>query len=708
MAAGLESISANELLDNLGLKDRLVIACVNSPENVTFSGDEDAIDILYAHCQNQDIFVRILKTDGRAYHSHHMLGVSQEYEDMLSDNVFHAKSCQPKSALIPLLSSVTSELIEPSQTRTAVYWRQNLESPVHFSAALETMFSTHEYHIIEVGPHPALKLTIFQTQKALGIEKSHRLYSSTLSRGLNSVTTMLRLAGTLFLHKYEVDIDRINTSTGIVTAPARRRVLSALPNRRWDHGPLLWHESRVSRESRNRKYPRHELLGTRVPGDNGKTMTWRNVINVQDIPWLGDHRLGQTVVFPAAGYLAIAVEAFQQAVEADKQGTSTLAFRQVNFLNALAFLDENSGVELLTELRPLSISGTTISKVWWQFEISSYIGQTPTLHANGYIGIDASSQAIPPSLNFPTASMEWQSMRTWYGKMPTCNINPGPAFHSLTEIMVDRMRVARQTMAKTILKSEDLSGTDGHSRYCFHPTTIDALLQTAWIASTAGSIEDLKGQVPVSIGSVKMKTSSHPYSPEPCIIRGTSEPVGFQSAKFSSEMYDPEGVVQLQMQEMRAVPYQEIAALEETPEKRYPMLRILWKPDVSLLIPEDSSNVVDCGDGPTRPVQTRLPEADKWSIAGVLDLLAHKSPNMNILLLGDYDEEINSDFLTILNADSALRRFQSFTWASSTLSGACIREDSDDDKDCYSVGRAAFQRGQRFDIIVITTVKPSS
>ena len=208
-----------------------------------------------------------------------------------------------------MISSVTSEIVQPNQTRTATYWRKNLEPSVLFCSAIQTLCSDKKYHIMEIGPHPALKLPTAQTWKSMGIDDNNCLYSPTLSRGSNSVADLLKLAGSLFLRRYEVDIDKINcsytASSGMTSTAARRQVLHSLPNLKWDYGPVLWHESRSSRDFRNREHPRHELLGTRVPGDNDKTRTWRNVLKVKDVPWLGDHKLGQTVVFPAAAYLAI-------------------------------------------------------------------------------------------------------------------------------------------------------------------------------------------------------------------------------------------------------------------------------------------------------------------------------------------------------------------------------------------------------------------
>lgn len=708
IALGLDNGSTSKILRELSLQDKLVIACVNSPEDVTVSGDEEAVDALAACCQEKDIFARKLSTDGRAYHSKHMFSVGQDYENILSKTYFHAESCQPKLAKIPMISSVTSKLIEPSQTRSASYWRKNLESPVDFFGALQTLFLGHEYHIIEVGPHPALRLPIARTQKALDIKESKSLYSPTLCRSVSSVTSMLQLAGSLFLHMHEVDIDKINhynsPSSRSTRAVAKRHVLHSLPNYKWNYGPLLWHESRVSRDFRNRRCPPHELLGTRVPGDNGKTITWRNSLKTKDVPWLGDHKLGQTVVFPAAGYLAIAIEALHQALESKRHLSSVLTFRQVKFLEALALLDENSSVELLTELRPLQISSTTISKVWWQFETSSHTCHMTTIHANGYLGLDMIPQAISPALDFSTASMEWQSMHNWYKRMPICNINPGPSFHSLTEIMVDRMKSARQALAKTIPRVESFTAYGEKAHYSIHPTTIDAMLQTAWIASAAGSIENLKGQVPVSIGAIKITTPVNPLLLGSQIIRGASELVGYHSAKYSSELYDLEGNIQLQMQDMRAVPYQEGTVQMSTSVDRYPMLRIRWKPDVSMLKSDNLQALENWADEISPVVRFQNPDAR--NIAGILDLLAHKNPNSKILMLGDYNREITSSFLELLHADTPLRRFQSFTWASLTVSGPCISEDADNLNHQYSLRAATIQEGVLFDIIVLPFVSP--
>ena len=67
MAVGLESNSVTQMIHDIRLQGKLNIACVNSPESVTVSGDEEAVDLLAASCQERNILARKLKTDGRAY-----------------------------------------------------------------------------------------------------------------------------------------------------------------------------------------------------------------------------------------------------------------------------------------------------------------------------------------------------------------------------------------------------------------------------------------------------------------------------------------------------------------------------------------------------------------------------------------------------------------------------------------------------------------
>jgi acyl transferase domain-containing protein len=71
--------AATRLIKDLSLADYATVACVNSPESVTISGDVAAIEDIIEHLSAKGIFARKLKTGGRAYHSHHMARIGQNY-----------------------------------------------------------------------------------------------------------------------------------------------------------------------------------------------------------------------------------------------------------------------------------------------------------------------------------------------------------------------------------------------------------------------------------------------------------------------------------------------------------------------------------------------------------------------------------------------------------------------------------------------------
>ena len=137
-----------------------------------------------------------------------------------------------------------------------------------------------------------------------------------------------------------------NVSGGISTDI----VLVGLLTYQWHHETGFWNESRVTHEWILRKFPKHELLGSRILEDNTIEPAWRNVICLEDVPWLRDHKVIDDIVFPAAGYIAMAGEALRQLT-----GPEYYTLRNVSTKTALV-LQETKTVELMTGLRPLRLT----------------------------------------------------------------------------------------------------------------------------------------------------------------------------------------------------------------------------------------------------------------------------------------------------------------------------------------------------------------
>lgn len=114
---------------------------------------------------------------------------------------------------------------------------------------------------------------------------------------------------------------------------------------------------------------------------NGVDFTWRNILQPSEMPWITDHKLEDQVVFPAAGYIAMAVEAVSQIAgikKVLKEGQRNIGFelRNINIAAPLNIPDENDttskDLELHTTMSPRKISGANNSVDWHDFSISSF------------------------------------------------------------------------------------------------------------------------------------------------------------------------------------------------------------------------------------------------------------------------------------------------------------------------------------------------
>lgn len=90
------------------------------------------------------------------------------------------------------------------------------------------------------------------------------------------------------------------------------KVSPDLPTYPWDDSTSNWYESRVSKDWRFRPHGHYALLGQRIPEATGLEPSWKVLLDLQDEPWLADHKFKQIVVFPYAAYIAMAGEAIRQ------------------------------------------------------------------------------------------------------------------------------------------------------------------------------------------------------------------------------------------------------------------------------------------------------------------------------------------------------------------------------------------------------------
>ena len=666
MAAGLSKDSAMEEITQAGLQGAIQVACVNSPESVTISGDESAIDVLLGTLQGRSVFARKLKTGGQAYHSYHMRALGQEYQDILERALPHLDASRELPTGATFISSVTAE--EQSSDVGPAYWRSNLESPVLFANAVERLNKEGEhFHLIEVGPHSALELPIKQINSKLGPAANNRAYSAAIKRNANSLESVLSLAGSLWLHGHDVSFEKIN---GMYFGGKRSlqrqnyKVIDDLPTYKWCYGDMLWNECRASNEFRQRKYPRHELLGSQIPGGNGLDTMWRNILKVEDISWLKDHKLEETVVFPGAGYVAMAMEAVLQASGSKLVDRPTFRLENVNILTALALsTGPSSQVEFFTVIRRASITYTSASDAWWDFNISSFQDGISIPHASGSISIKPTSEPLQSKYQAVADSLEPSAPRVWYANLTRQGLNFGPSFQSIQEFQVPRTRSTCYCATKAPLLQ---TCGDDWATYAVHPITIDAMLQTSIVATTAGNTKDLRAKVPTKIGAAVIETPE--ASIDPASIHSFAESVGFGTAEICAELVNGNGHVNVQLENVRLAAY-DVTSQVEMAEKRHPMLRVLWKPDLHGLGLMGSDKMSAYLEHFAKEAHSDVTDEGLLKLGAALSLLAHKNPGLRILELGNDINEITKATLDLLDANSAFKKVRSYTVGSLSDSG---------------------------------------
>lgn len=195
-------------------------------------------------------------------------------------------------------SSVYGRRMDASEY-TPAYWKQNMTSTVKFCTALEDCLDAHPNAaaIIEIGPHSALKGPVKEILHALG--KSCVGYVPTCKRGQRDFENLLLSAGAMIGVGLPLQISNINARevfNGIQSCHEPGNVLTDAPSYQWNHSQGFWAESRVSRNVRFRKFPRHQLLGSRYVDDIPDRPSWRNRLMLKEITWLQELKVCMLIV----------------------------------------------------------------------------------------------------------------------------------------------------------------------------------------------------------------------------------------------------------------------------------------------------------------------------------------------------------------------------------------------------------------------------
>lgn len=645
MAVGLGSNDVQPYIEELA--DKVQIACYNSPNSVTLSGKVSDLDIVRKRLQDDMHFARMLQVN-LAYHSKYMKVIGERYEELLNLSVDKPTAGHPS---IAMYSSVTGSLSR--EPKDALYWKTNMVSPVRFDEATTSLLSDQAADfLIEVGPSGALAGPIGQIKKALPGQGSGIQYFASAKRGADSINALFDVAGRLFLSGGSIDLAKVN-SDAKVPETLSPSVIVDLPNYVWNHATRYWHESDASKDWRNKPFVHHDLLGSKILGSAWSAPTFSKVLDLKDLPWLRDHKMGPDTVFPAAGFCAMAIEALFQSTQITRptEGISSAnqlgyRLRNVRFDSAL-ILEENEPQKIRTILSPHSVG---LKSPWLQFRVTSTKDDVTREHSSGLIRLEtAEAERVTGADAEPLKKTSPGHL--WYKAMSDAGYGFGPLFQKHLEI---ESTSGKRSSRSLVDLSTPPSAWAIQSPYPIHPASIDGCFQTVTPSLVAGIRSNIKSVlIPAVIDDLIVFPNS--LHSERGISVTSSEYVGKGSPEDDKNylsnctVHDADSkAVLLRLSGLR---YHRLDTGTNS-LATHTFNSVSWKPDVTFLSPHY-----------TAPLKENSDE----TLHELIDLVAHKKPGLSILEVNLESEDESA--LWLGNGDERLRaayRSYSFGSASAT------------------------------------------
>jgi acyl transferase domain-containing protein len=576
LAAGLSAADAERFVAaNPG---RVWLAAVNSPRSVTLSGDPGSLDAIRRELEGTQTFCRLVPVDV-PYHSALL-------EPLRDEMLASLRGLAPRRAEHALFSTVTGAAVEGPELGAEHWWR-NLRQVVDFAGAVGGLLRSGCGVFLEVGPHPVLATSVLECAAASG-KQVNTLAS--LRRHDPERAALLGSLGRLYTLGLPPDWARVVPEGGR---------LVALPTYPWRR-ERFWRESDEGRDTRVGRWRRvapgryaeqaHPLLGAAVPLAQG-ALVWEGELNpVHAQHWLVDHVIQSAVIFPAAGYVDMALAAGRLAFGPGGVALEAVRIRKPLFLHR----DRGQVVQLHLDRGQRSFA------VFARQGDGSWVE-----HAAGRYGAAAGAEPAPLDgdevLRRCPAELGAEEC---YARLKAARLDYGPTFQGIERIWLGEGEALARVRLPEAVRPEA-------GEYVCHPALLDACLQVPLGAAT---IRNEGVHLPVALDHLRLLSAGETF---PAAVRAHSRVVARDAGSVRIDMgvYDDAGRA---LVELRGLRCQSIAGTREAdtlrPEEWLYASRWLLQP-----LPGSAPPAVPAGvlPGPREVLSAVRPEVDR--LVGLLD-----------------------------------------------------------------------------------------
>ncbi|MFI7003375.1 SDR family NAD(P)-dependent oxidoreductase [Nocardia sp. NPDC050175] len=402
------------------------IAAVNGPAAVVVSGARDAVLAVAAHFTALGRRTAELPVS-HAFHSPLLDPMLAEFHEIVAT----LDLAEPQ---LPIVSAGSGE----QDFTSPAYWVRHARDTVRFHDSLTTLAAHGVGRFLELGPDGVLTAFAHDT-----VEPS--LAVAALRRDRPETASLLEALGRLHVDGLPVDWAQVFAGQGAHQVE--------LPTYAFQHSPYWLIERHADDpDAMGLGKPEHPLLGAAVPLAGSDGVLFTGAMTTAAHPWLADHRIGDTVLFPGAGFVELALRAGAEV------GCSVLRELTIEAPLVLAEpmrIQISVGAPDAAEVRSLTVHSRPAAETGdWTRHVSGSVGPT-----RGDIGDDL--------IDWPPPGAEPISLAGFYADLAEVGIGYGPAFQGLR---------AAWRRGDTVFA--DVALPDGISAegYRLHPALLDAAL----------------------------------------------------------------------------------------------------------------------------------------------------------------------------------------------------------------------------------------
>ncbi|MEU5545460.1 type I polyketide synthase, partial [Streptomyces sioyaensis] len=457
-----------------GHEQRVSIAAVNGPKSVVIAGEDSTVAEIAGHFESEGRKVKRLQVS-HAFHSPLM-------EPMLDEFRTVAESVAYAEPRIPVVSNLTGELAMAEELTSPEYWVRHVRDAVRFADGIQWLAEHEVTRFLEIGPDGTLTA---MAQGCLDADTAaDHLLVPALRKDRPEATGLLTVLAQVFAAGAP-----LTWEAAFAGGDARRVGLPTYAfqrHRYWPRPPVM---PTGDISSAGLGSADHPLLGAAVEVAGSDAFLFTGRLSLHTHPWLADHAVTGTVLFPGTGFLELAVRAADE-VGCDRVDEFTIA--------APLVLPERGAVQLQLAVEPPDESGRRTLNLYSRPEDDA-AEQPWVLNASGVVSTGAAAEPDEPYdfTVWPPRDADATSVDDFYGRFAEAGFAYGPVFRGLTAVW----QRDDEIFAEVGLPAEHdgLAGAFG-----LHPALLDSALHAMMFVS----MEDVgRGRLPFSWNGVSLKAA---------------------------------------------------------------------------------------------------------------------------------------------------------------------------------------------------------